>query len=128
MSEANLQVAGVRRGNMTQHDMRLRSSQELGAPRTRNAPEERLMIAILHDAFDCLEKHRFATARRERRLFQDAKRWFLAVGADWPFSFEGICTVLDLDSSTVRRRLVVRAVAQRTTRTPPPLKIGTCGA
>jgi hypothetical protein len=127
MSEANLQVAGVPRG-MTQHDVRLRSSQALGTPRSKDAPEERLMIAILHDAFDCLEKHRFATARRERRLFHEAKRWFLAVGGDWPFSFEGICTFLDLDSATVRRRLAVRAVAQRTIRTPTPLKIGTCGA
>ena len=126
MSDANLQVAGVRRGAL-HHDVTLRSHDH-GSPRRRNAPEQRLMIAVLHDALDCLEKYRFATVVRERRLFQQAQRWFRAAGGEWPFSFEYICMALDLDAHTVRRRLVLRAVAQRTTRTLEPLKIGTCGA
>jgi hypothetical protein len=126
MSEANLQVAGVRRGSL-QTDITLRA-QDFGSPRRRNAPEQRLMIAVLHDALDCLEKYRFATIVRERRLFQQAQRWFRAAGGEWPFSFEYICVALDLDARTVRRRLVLRAVAQRTTRTLVPLEMGTCGA
>ena len=96
---------------MTQLDIIL-PSQHFG-PRRKQAPEQRLMIAVLHDALDCLEKYRFATGRHGRRLFHDAKQWFLADEPEWPYSFECICGVLDLDSNAVRQRLRV-APEQRT--------------
>ena len=102
LSEANLQLAGVP-SNLTQFDIIL-PSQHFNSP-GKHAPELRLMIAVLHDALDCLTKHRFATNKRGRRLFQETREWFLADGADWPYSFEGICGVLDLDSNAVRQRL-----------------------
>ena len=108
--EANLQLAGVP-SSLTQLDIIL-PSQHFG-PRRMQAPEQRLMIAVLHDALDCLEKYRFATGRHGRRLFHDAKQWFLADEPEWPYSFECICGVLDLDSSAVRQRLRV-ALEQRT--------------
>jgi len=63
------------------------------------------MMAVLDDALDCLNKHRFATERRGRRLFRETKQWFLANGTEWPYSFECICAVLDRDSNAVRQRL-----------------------
>jgi len=33
---------------------------------------------VLHDALDYVEKNRFATNPRGRRLFLEAKQWFLA--------------------------------------------------
>jgi hypothetical protein len=81
-------------------------SQHFG-PRRTQAPEQRLMIAVLHDALDCVEKYRFATDTRGRRLFGEAKQWLLADEADWPYSFECICGVLELDSNAVRQRLHV---------------------
>jgi hypothetical protein len=108
--EANLQLAEVPR-SLTQLDIIL-PSQHFG-PRRPQAPEQRLMIAVLHDALDCLEKYRFATGRHGRRLFHDAKQWFLADEPEWPYSFECICGVLDLDSNAVRQRLRV-ALEQRT--------------
>lgn len=81
-------------------------SQYSGAP-CRQEPEQRLMIAVLHDALACLEKHRFATTGRARRLFDEARAWFLADEPEWLFSFEYICGVLDLDSTAVRERLRV---------------------
>ena len=102
--EANLDLAGVPSG-MTQLDAVL-PSQHFG-PRRKQAPEQRLMIAVLHDALDCVEKYRFATNNRGRRLFREAKEWFLADEADWPYSFECICGILDLDSDAVRQRLRV---------------------
>jgi hypothetical protein len=36
-------------------------------PRRTQAPEQRLMIAVLHDALDCVEKYRFARKNRDRR-------------------------------------------------------------
>jgi len=86
------------------------------APRRKQAPEERLMIAVLHDALDCLEKYRFDTGRAGRRLFQQARRWFLADEPEWPYSFACICEVLDLDPNDVRLRLTRRAVTLRTSR------------
>lgn len=100
--EANVHLAEVSL-DMMQPDIIL-PSQHFG-PRRKQAPEHRLMIAVLHDALDCVEKYRFATSARGRRLFHDAKRWFLAEETDWPYSFECICGVLDLDPNAVRQRL-----------------------
>jgi hypothetical protein len=114
--EANLQPAGVPVG-MTQPDIIL-PSQHFG-PRCTQAPERRLTIAVLHEALDCLEKYRFATGRHGRRLFHEAKQWFLADEPEWPYSFECICGVLDLDADAVRQRLRV-APEQRTSPRAPP--------
>ena len=74
-------------------------------PRRTQAPEQRLMIAVLHDALDCIEKYRFVKSRRGSRYFREAQRWFLAHEPDWPYSFESICGILDLDADAVRQRL-----------------------
>ncbi len=63
------------------------------------------MITILHDALDCLTRYRTATDRHGRRLFHQAQEWLLTDDADWPYSFERICAVLDLDRNAVRQRL-----------------------
>jgi len=73
--EANLRLAGVS-SSLTRLDIIL-PSQHFG-PRRKQTPERRLMIAVLHDALDCLEKHRCATGSQSRRLFREAKHWFLA--------------------------------------------------
>lgn len=91
-------------------------SHSVGPARRKDAPEQRLMIAVLHDALDCLDRYRFAVTSRDRRLFHEARRWFLAEETAWPYSFECICGVLELDANTIRRRLRYRAVAQRTDR------------
>ena len=75
------------------------------APRRMHAPEQRLMIAVLQDAIDCVEKYRFTRDHRGRRLFDEAMQWLLAEEADWPYSFECICGVLELDADAVRYSL-----------------------
>lgn len=107
--EANLQLAGVPIG-MMQLDILLPS--QLFGPRRKQAPEQRLMIAVLQDALDCVEKHRSATDTHGRRLFSDAQQWFLANETDWPYSFECICELLDLDANAVRQRLRVAPECQ----------------
>jgi hypothetical protein len=107
--EANLQLAGVP-SSLTRLDIVL-PAQHFRPP-GKQAPEHRLMIAVLHDALDCLEKYRFATGSYRRRLFHETKQWFLADETEWPFSFECICGVLDLDSNAVRQRLRVAAEPQ----------------
>lgn len=75
--------------------------------RRRRTPEHRLMMAIVHDALDCIRRHRFARDRSRRRLFDDATHWLVAHEPDWPYSFERICAALDLDSNAVREHLGV---------------------
>ena len=72
-----------------------------GAP----VPEQRLMIAVLQEAIDCIEKYRTARDSRGRRLFEEARHWLLSQETDWPYSFQRICETVDLDSKTVCRRL-----------------------
>ena len=75
--------------------------------RRKQTPERRLMIAVVYEALHCLEKHRFATELEGRRLFREAQDWFLADEKNWPYSFECICALLDLESDAVRERLGV---------------------
>jgi hypothetical protein len=102
--EADFRLAGVSIGKM-QLDIVL-PLQHFGSRRAQ-PPERRLMIAVLHDALECIEKYRSATDTRGRRLFHEAKQWFLAAETAWPYSFECICGALDLDSNAVRQRLRV---------------------
>ena len=102
--QANLWLMGLPAG-MMQVEIVL-PSQHFG-PRRMQAPEERLMIAVLQDALACLQNHRFAKDAYGRRLFDEAEQWFLAEETDWPYSFESICEILELDSNAVRQHLRV---------------------
>jgi len=102
--EANLQLAGVP-SSLTQPDIIL-PSQHFG-PRRKQAPEQRLMIAVVQDAINCIEKYRFATDHRGRRLFDEVMQWLGAKETGWPYSFEFICEVLGLNANAVRHRLGV---------------------
>jgi hypothetical protein len=81
-------------------------SQHFGA-REPLLPELRLMVAVVQDAVNCVEKYRFATDRRGRRLFDEVMQWLGAQETRWPYSFESICEVLRLDANAVRYRLGV---------------------
>lgn len=100
---------------------------DLGSMPRKRGPEELLMIAVLNDALECLEKHRFATDGTKRRIFRHARRWFLDRDTEWPYSFERICDALDLDANRLRRRIAIRATAQRASRrTAPSLVSAVC--
>jgi hypothetical protein len=74
-------------------------------PRVKLTPEQRLMIAVLQEAIECVEKYRLATDIRGRRLFYEVKQWLFSEETEWPCAFECICQVLDLDSNAVRHSL-----------------------
>jgi len=82
------------------------------AKRSKSEPELQLMMAVLYEALNCLEKHRVATDVRGRRLLRETVQWLLADEVDWPFSFVSICGVLDLDTNAVRQHLRVFAGEQ----------------
>ena len=67
--------------------------------------EHRLMVAILEDAIDVYRKQAAARDTRKRHMFEDAEAWIESRDATWIFSFENICTVLDLEPEYIRRGL-----------------------
>jgi hypothetical protein len=100
--EASLQPSGVS-SSLTQADIILPSQHF--RPRRKIAPEHRLMIAVLHDALECFTKSRSAEDNRGKRRFRETAQWFQSRDTAWPYAFECICEVLDLDADAVRQRL-----------------------
>jgi hypothetical protein len=68
-------------------------------------PERRLMLAVLEDAVLIVAKHAGDKGARARRLVREAQQWIGAPGYGWPFSFENICAVLNIDAPALRQGL-----------------------
>ena len=68
-------------------------------------PEYGLVIAMLQDAIECVQKYRFATDENGRALFEDARDWVASDDRKWPFSFENVCGILNLNADYLRRGL-----------------------
>src|SRR5215813_2680997 len=69
-------------------------------------PERRLVIAVLRDAVDCFQKHLWARDRKARQLFLDAEEWISSDDRSWPFSFENVCDLLQINAEYLRRGLL----------------------
>ena len=70
--------------------------------------EKRLMIAILKDAVECLEKYRGARSSAGRSNYQNAVEWVEDTSTDWLFSFTNICDLLGFDPHYMREVLLKR--------------------
>jgi hypothetical protein len=70
--------------------------------------EKRLMIAILKDAVECLDKYRGARSAAGRCQYQNAIEWVLDPDTDWLFSFTNICDLLGFDPQYMREVLLKR--------------------
>ncbi|MCK6554077.1 hypothetical protein L6Q96_05765 [Candidatus Binatia bacterium] len=68
--------------------------------------EHELVVAVLQDAIDCFQKHLFARERKARQLYVDAEAWIMSDDRRWPFSFENICDLLDIDAPGLRAGLL----------------------
>ncbi len=87
-------------------------------------PERRLAIAVLQDAVDCYQKHFRARERKARQLFLDAEEWIASQDRSWPFSFDNICDLLQINPEYLRRGLAIwkeRQVAEHGPRKVVPL-------
>jgi hypothetical protein len=69
-------------------------------------PERRLMLAVLSDAIECFQKYANAENRRGRTLYANAESWINSRDSSWPYSFEQICDVLDINANYLRIGLV----------------------
>jgi len=65
-----------------------------------------LMLAVLADAVQCIERGRQRRTFRARRLAADAEAWVRSNRRDWPFSFVNICEVLGFEADAFRKRLL----------------------
>ena len=70
--------------------------------------EKRLMIAILKDAVECLDKYRDARNSPGQSHYQNALEWVQDESTDWLFSFTNICDLLGFDPSYMREVLLKR--------------------
>ena len=77
------------------------------------SPEQNLMAAVLCDAINCYVRYGHTPDTSQRRLHNAAARWISNGDIEWPYSFENICTALDLDAATIRRELHARGLENR---------------
>jgi hypothetical protein len=70
--------------------------------------EKRLMLAILRDAVECLEKYRGVRNSSGRELYQNALEWVGDKNTQWLFSFNNICDLLGFDPDYLREHLLKR--------------------
>jgi hypothetical protein len=70
--------------------------------------EKRLMIAILKDAVECLDKYRSSRNSTGRSQYQNALEWVQDKGTEWFFSFTNICDLLGFDPEYLRQMLLKR--------------------
>jgi hypothetical protein len=69
-------------------------------------PERRLVAAVLEDAVECFQKHVRARDQKARQLFLDAEEWIYSEDRSWPFSFENVCDLLQINPGYLRRGLI----------------------
>ena len=85
--------------------MRSRANVAAGSFYVPGEPERALMRAVLRDAFECLNAGAHAS-RTKARDAADARAWIAERDTSWPFSFDNICSSLDLDGERLRKRLL----------------------
>ncbi|MBI3246750.1 MAG: hypothetical protein HYZ50_09605 [Deltaproteobacteria bacterium] len=67
--------------------------------------ERRLLAAVLHNAVETIFRYRHDYSPHGRRLFKEAHDWFWSAQAWGLYSFESICSHLQLEASYIRRGL-----------------------
>ncbi len=70
--------------------------------------EKRLMIAIMKDAVECLEKYRGARTGAGKISYQSAIEWVEDNDTEWLYSFTNICDLLGFDPEYLRTHLLKR--------------------
>lgn len=70
--------------------------------------EKRLMIAVLKDAVECLDKYRDSRSSAGQIQYENAIEWVEDNSNDWLFSFNNICDLLGFDPEYIREVLLKR--------------------
>ena len=67
--------------------------------------ERRLLAAVLHNAVETIFRYRHDYTPYGRRLFKEAHEWFWSAHTWGLYSFESICSHLQLEADYIRRGL-----------------------
>jgi hypothetical protein len=78
--------------------------------KSAQAPEMRLIAAVLEDAINCYLKYYSSRTRRGKRICNEAAQWIFSRDDDWLFGFDNICEMLKIDPDYIRR--VLRQITQ----------------
>jgi hypothetical protein len=70
--------------------------------------QKKLMLAVLQDAVECLEKYRSPKSVIQQELYQDALNWIRDPSSDWLFCFASVCDFLGFDPAYLRQSLLER--------------------
>lgn len=70
--------------------------------------EKRLMIAVLKDAVECLDKYRGSRSPLGQDQYLSAIEWVEDTDTEWLFSFTNICDLLGFDPEYMREVLLKR--------------------
>ncbi|HXV83493.1 MAG TPA: hypothetical protein VEG60_26850 [Candidatus Binatia bacterium] len=81
-------------------------------------PERVLMLAVLEDAIDSLQKHAVGVAGKNKKLFDETISWVRTEDDDWLFSFNNVCDTVGLNPGRLRCALLEMAANNRVRRTP----------
>ncbi len=63
---------------------------------------KRLMLAVLEDAFRCLQSYTVAHTALARRTYIETQAWIADRSAHGPFAFETICEALGIEPDRLR--------------------------
>jgi hypothetical protein len=69
-------------------------------------PEKRLMFAVLQDAVDCFQNHKFEHRSKAASQFLDTEGWIFRDDHEWPYSFVNICEAVGMDPDCLRKGLL----------------------
>ena len=68
--------------------------------------EHRLLVALIQDAIECVQKHIHARDAKRRQLFLDAQSWIGSEDDRGVFSFNNVCMLLGMNPEYVRQGLL----------------------
>lgn len=80
--------------------------------RTYLEPERVLMLVVLEDAVDCLQKYATCASGKKKRLFDQTMHWVLTDDDNWLFSFNSVCEAVGLSAGCLRKGLIRMADAR----------------
>jgi hypothetical protein len=70
------------------------------------SPERALVLALVWQAIIDLRKYRFASRRRQQRLYMEAYRWVVSDDRHWPYAFCNVAEMLDVAPERLRTNLL----------------------
>jgi len=73
--------------------------------RRSDMPERKLFVAVLMSAIEDYQGGLRSSDHEEDPAFRKVEAWFFSRDVGWPFSFENVCSQLDLDADLIRARL-----------------------